>query len=379
MTADTLKKTPLHRHHLAANAKMAGFAGYDMPISYGALREEHEAVRNRVGMFDVSHMGEFIVRGRGALDLLQYVTSNDVSKLAIGQAQYSCFPTPEGGIVDDLLVYRLEENNCSEGERAYMLVVNASNIDKDWSWLERHNAFGCRLINISEATALIAVQGPKAIDALQWLTTVKLRELAYYTFAKGQFASIDNVIISATGYTGAGGFELYVPAEQADKVWDAILSAGATIGVRHGDTRVTPVGLGARDSLRLEMGFALYGNDIDDSTSALEAGLGWIVKLDKGDFVGRDFLVEQKEAGLSRKLVGLRILDRRVARHGYPIVDDEGATIGEVTSGGQSPTLGYPIALGYVPFALRKPGSEVSVRAGGKLLAAEVVKVPFID
>ena len=376
---ETLKRTPLYDRHLAMDAKMTGFAGYDMPISYTGLREEHEAVRERVGMFDVSHMGEFIVRGREALDLIQHVTSNDASVLEIGQAQYSCFPTPEGGIVDDLLVYRLPEDKCSEGERAYMLVVNASNIAKDWAWLQQHNAFDTALLDISDQTALLAVQGPKTIEAIQWLTTVKLRELEYYTFTKGRFAGVDNVLISATGYTGSGGFELYIPADKASLVWDAILASGAADTERLNDKRhrVQPVGLGARDSLRLEMGFALYGNDIDDTTSTLEAGLGWITKLAKGPFVGSEYLKAQKKAGVQRRLVGIRINDRRVARHGYPIVDEAGESIGVVTSGSQSPSLGYPIALGYVPFAMRKPGTPVTISAGRKQLAGEVVRVPF--
>jgi len=361
---------------------MAPFAGFDMPISYSSLREEHEAVRQRVGMFDVSHMGEFIVRGKEALDLIQYVTSNDASKLEIGEAQYSCFPTPEGGIVDDLLVYRLAEDNCSEGERAYMLVVNASNIAKDWAWLQQHNRFDTQLINISDQTALLAVQGPGAIAAIQRLTAVQLSNLAYYTFTKGQFAGVDNVLISATGYTGSGGFELYIPAAEAPKVWDAILASGGSVSEFQDDNEhsVVPVGLGARDSLRLEMGFALYGNDIDATTSPLEAGLAWITKLKKGDFVGRDFLVKQKKAGISRRLVGIRIDGRRVARHGYPIVNEAGDKIGEITSGSQSPSLGYPVALGYVPDAQRSPGSAVTIDAGrGKLLTGEVVRPPFVE
>ena len=379
MTTETLKQTPLYDRHLAMNAKMAGFAGYDMPISYTGLREEHAAVRERVGMFDVSHMGEFIVRGKEALDLIQHVTSNDASGLKIGQAQYSCFPTPEGGIVDDLLVYRLPEDKCAAGERAYMLVVNASNIAKDWAWLQQHNRFDATLTDISEQTALLAVQGPKTIEAIQWLTTVKLRDLEYYTFTKGQFAGVDNVLISATGYTGAGGFELYIPADKATLVWDAILASGGTTTERLNDERhkVQAVGLGARDSLRLEMGFALYGNDIDDTTSTLEAGLGWITKLTKGDFVGSDFLKQQKKDGIKQRLVGIRINDRRAARHGYPICDEAGSEIGVITSGTLSPSLGYPIALGYVPFKMRKPGTKLTVSAGRKQLAAEVVRVPF--
>ena len=359
---------------------MVPFAGYDMPISHTSLREEHEAVRDRVGMFDVSHMGEFVIKGPEALALVQHVTTNDASRLEIGQAQYSAFATPEGGIVDDLLVYRLPEDKCAAGERAYMLVVNASNIAKDWAWIEQHGGhFDARRIDISEQTALLAVQGPKAVEALQWFTTVKLRDMPYYTFVKTRFGGVEDVIVSATGYTGAGGFELYVPAERAGELWDAILAGSGQPTERMRDHRVRPVGLGARDSLRLEMGYALYGNDIDDTTSTLEAGLAWITKLDKGDFVGRDFLVGQKAAGLRRRLVGLRVEGRRVARHGYPILDEAGAEIGVVTSGSQSPTLGVPIALGYVPTALRRPGSRVLIGAGSKQLAATVTKLPFLD
>ena len=373
-TETTLLRTPLYERHIAAGAKMVGFAGFDMPISYSGLREEHEAVRQNVGMFDVSHMGEFIVRGKGALDLLQHLTSNDVSKLKIGQAQYSAMPTPEGGIVDDLLIYRLPEDQCAEGERSYMLVVNASNMAKDWAWIEKHNQFDTRVIDISQDTALLAVQGPKAAEALQGLCEVQLRDLAYYTFVKTRFAGVDNVIVSATGYTGAGGFELYIPADNALDVWDAIIAGK---GVEGKGVQVMPVGLGARDSLRLEMGFALYGNDIDDSTSMLEAGLGWITKLDKGEFIGRDYLEKQQAEGIKRRLVGLRIHDRRVARHGHPIVNEAGESIGYITSGTQSPTLGYPIALGYVPFGQHKPGSKHLVDVGSKVLDAEVVRIPF--
>lgn len=375
--SDQLKRTPLHSRHLAMNAKMSPFAGYDMPISYGTLREEHEAVRNQAGMFDVSHMGEFIVRGKEAREFIQYITSNDLSKLKVGQAQYSCFPTPEGGIVDDLLVYRLPQDTCAEGERAYMLVVNASNIEKDWAWLQKHNTFDTRLIDISEQTALLAVQGPKATEALQWLTKTKLSDMQYYTFVKDQFAGIDNVIISATGYTGSGGFELYLPADRAGEVWDAILGTSAIETEAGSEVQVVPVGLGARDSLRLEMGFALYGNDIDDQTSTLEAGLGWITKLDKEEFIGKQFLVDQKASGIKRRLVGIRVDDRRVARHGYAIVDSADKEIGVITSGSQSPSLGYPIAMGYVPFKMRKPGTKVRISTGKKVLEGEVVKVPF--
>ena len=370
--------TPLHHRHLELGARMAPFAGYDMPISYTSLREEHEAVRRRVGMFDVSHMGEFVVRGREALDLVQYVTSNDASRLDVGQAQYSTFPTPEGGIVDDLLVYRLPEDKCAAGERAYMLVVNAANVARDWAWIAEHNRFDAAVIDISPQTALLAVQGPKAAEALQWLTTAKLAEMPYYTFVKTQFAGVENVLVSATGYTGAGGFEVYVPAEHAEAVWDAILAGSHASTERQGDHHVTPVGLGARDSLRLEAGYALYGNELDTTTSTLEAGLAWVTKLDKGDFVGAEFLRRQKAEGLRRRLVGIRVDDRRVARHGYPILDADGEKVGEITSGTQSPTLGVPIALGYVPLAMRKPGTPLGIDAGRKVLAGEVVRVPFV-
>ncbi len=365
-----MKNTPLTEKHIALGAKMAEFAGYNMPISYSGIREEHEAVRTAVGVFDVSHMGEFIVRGKQALDLVQKVTSNDASKLEIGGIQYSCLPNLQGGIVDDLLVYRLPEDMCAEGEQAFMLVVNASNIDKDWNWISKHNSYEAHRINISDETGLLAVQGPKAAEALQPLTDIDLGSMKYYTFAKGRFAGIDNVLVSATGYTGAGGFEIYVQNEDLERLWDAVFAAGANYGIK-------PVGLGARDTLRLEMGFALYGNDIDDTTSPLEAGLGWITKLNKGDFNDADFLRNQKEAGLSRKLVAFEVLDRRVPRHDYPIEDLAGNVIGKVTSGTQSPSLDKPIGMGYVTTPFAKEGTEIQVVAGGKKLAAKVVKLPF--
>lgn len=350
---------------------MVDFAGYLMPLQYTSIQEEHRAVREGVGMFDVSHMGEFIVRGEEALDFLQYVTSNDVSRLEIGQAQYSCLPNGKGGIVDDLLVYRLPEEHCSAGERAYMLVVNASNIEKDWNWLQ--SQLGDRkvqMIDISEKTGLLAVQGPKAAEVLQWLTVVDLSKMKYYTFEKARFAGVDNVIVSATGYTGAGGFELYVDAKRLPEVWDAIMSAGADAGI-------VPVGLGARDTLRLEKGYCLYGNEIDDTTSPLEAGLGWITKLKKGDFVDREVIVERKAKGLDRKLMGLKLEGRRVPRTGYKIEDNDGKEIGVVTSGSQSPSLNQPIGIGYLP-AGTEVGSEVQIVVGKKKLPAEVVKLPFI-
>lgn len=366
-----MKSTPLTPAHIALGARMAEFAGYHMPISYTSIQEEHHAVRSGVGVFDVSHMGEFIVRGKQALDLVQYVTSNDASRLAIGDAQYSCLPNGQGGIVDDLLVYRLPEDMCAEGEQAFMLVVNASNIEKDWEWINRHNRFDTRLINISEQTGLLAVQGPLAAKVLQPLTDVNLAQMKYYTFTKGRFAGIDNVLISATGYTGSGGFELYVEASQTATLWNAVLEAGKPFGIQ-------PIGLGARDTLRLEMGYCLYGNDIDDHTSPLEAGLGWITKLQKGDFIDAEYLRRQKEEGIKRKLIGFRVNDRRVPRHGYPVEDDKGNVIGVVTSGTQSPSLGYPIGMGYVSIDYAKEGAPLYIVASGKKLEATAVKIPFL-
>lgn len=366
-----MKNTPLTEKHIALGAKMAPFAGYNMPISYVGINEEHLNVRTNVGVFDVSHMGEFIVKGRQALDLVQKVTSNDASKLDIGQVQYSCLPNDRGGIVDDLLVYRLAEDQCAAGEQAYMLVVNASNIEKDWNWISTLNTFDTRLINISENTGLLAIQGPKAMDVLQRLTEVDLAGLKYYTFTKGSVAGIENVLISATGYTGAGGFELYVENAHTEALWNALFEAGASIGIK-------PAGLGARDTLRLEMGYCLYGNDIDDTTSPLEAGLGWITKLDKGDFSSKTLLETQKAQGIQRKLVGFVVEDRRVPRHGYTIEDQEGNLVGTVTSGTMSPSLGIPIGLGYVPIALSKIGTPIFIVAGGKKLQAKVVKIPFL-
>lgn len=321
--------TPLTERHIALGAKMAEFAGYNMPISYSTITEEHHAVRNGVGIFDVSHMGEFIVKGKDALRFLQSATSNDVSKLKIGDAQYSCMPNAKGGIVDDLLVYRLDEDQCAEGEQAFMLVVNASNEKKDWRWLKRlSKGFEVKMTNISSKTGLIAVQGPKAAAALQKLTTIELGAIEYYSFKKGKFAGCNNVIVSATGYTGAGGFEIYARNRDIAKIWDKVMKAGE----KHG---MLPCGLGARDTLRLEKCFCLYGNDIDDKTSPLEAGLGWITKLNKGvDFPSIERFKTQKAEGLKRKLVSFIIEeDRRVPRHHYVIESKRGATIGVVTSG----------------------------------------------
>ncbi|MBK9487717.1 MAG: glycine cleavage system aminomethyltransferase GcvT [Haliscomenobacter sp.] len=375
-----MKNTPLTEKHIALGAKMAPFAGYNMPISYTGIQEEHHTVRDKVGVFDVSHMGEFIVRGKQALELIQHITTNDASKLGIGQAQYSAMPNEQGGIIDDLLVYRLPEDNCADGERAYMMVVNASNIEKDWNWVNAHlepnaefiRGFDTKVINISDQTSLIAVQGPKALQTLQPLTGIDLSRIKYYNFAKGKFAGFDNVLISATGYTGAGGFEIYVDNKQAAAIWDAVFEAGKTLGI-------APIGLGARDTLRLEMGFCLYGNDIDDTTSPMEAGLGWITKLGKPSFIGKSIFEAQKAAGLSRKLVGFILEDRRIPRHDYAILDAQGQNIGKVTSGSQSPTLGKPIGMGYVQTAYASPGSEIFISIGGKSLPATVVKLPFLQ
>jgi aminomethyltransferase len=370
-----MRSTPLTERHIALGAKMAEFAGYNMPISYSSITDEHDCVRKGVGAFDVSHMGEFIVKGREATTFLQRVTSNDVSKLKIGDAQYSCLPNAKGGIVDDLIVYRLDEDQCSEGEQAFMLVVNASNEQKDWRWLKRHaKGMEVKMTNISAKTGLIAVQGPKAAEVLQKLTDVDLASIGYYTFKKGRFAGCNNVIISATGYTGSGGFELYARNKDIAKIWDKVMKQGTKWGIK-------PCGLGARDTLRLEMGYCLYGNDINDKTSPLEAGLGWITKLNKADdFPSKIKFLAQKAAGLKRRLVGL-VLDgeRRVPRHDYVIESKRGAVIGVVTSGTHSPSLDMPIGMGYVKVKFAEPGTEVFVVAGTKRLAARVAKVPFLD
>ncbi len=367
-----MKSTPLTQLHIDLGAKMVDFAGFNMPIQYSSISEEHHCVRNGVGMFDVSHMGEFIVKGKQALDLVQKVTSNDASKLNIGDAQYSCLPNLSGGIVDDLLVYRLTEDMCSDGEQAFMLVVNGSNIDKDWNWIIENNNFDANMSNISDRTGLLAVQGPKAVATLQKLTDINLSEVKYYTFTKGTMAGIDNVLISATGYTGSGGFELYVAAENTQALWQAVMEAGQEFEIK-------PCGLGCRDTLRLEMGFCLYGNDIDDTTSPLEAGLGWITKLKKpAVFNGQDWMTEQKAAGLNRKLVAFTMKERRVPRHGYLIFDTEENEMGVVTSGTQSPTLDAPIGLGYVPLSHSALGTTIMVQAGKKLLEATVCGLPFV-
>lgn len=366
----SLKETSLTPIHIALKARMAPFAGYNMPISYTSIKDEHQCVRTNVGVFDVSHMGEFIIRGKEALNLIQKVTSNDASKLEIGDAQYSCLPNHDGGIVDDLLVYRLAEDQCSEGERAYMLVVNASNIEKDWNWIAEHNSFDTKMINISDQTGLLAIQGPNATKALQSLTSVDLAGMKYYTFQKGTFAGIDNVIISATGYTGSGGFELYVDNKYLAQLWKAIFEAGADLDIK-------AIGLGARDTLRLEMGYCLYGNDINDTTSPIEAGLGWITKTKKGEFNSVDIFRQQRAEGTSRRLVGFTLSDRRVPRQGYAIEDKDGNQIGTVTSGTSSPSLGIPIGMGYVQTDFKSPDSTIYINTGKKQLEATVVKLPF--
>ena len=357
-----MKNTALTNTHIALGAKMVPFAGYNMPVQYVGINAEHETVRKAVGVFDVSHMGEFILKGEGALELIQKVCSNDASKLYDGKVQYSCLPNEQGGIVDDLLVYRMDE-------KTYMLVVNASNIEKDWDWISKFNSFGVDMKNISDRTSLLAVQGPKAAQALQSLTDTDLAAMEYYTFVKGTFAGVENVVISATGYTGAGGFELYFDNEHADKIWKAIFEAGAPFGIQ-------PIGLGARDTLRLEMGFCLYGNDIDDTTSPLEAGLGWITKFTK-DFVNSSNLAAQKEAGLKQKLVGFEMIDRGIPRHDYEICDASGKVIGKVTSGTQSPSLQKAIGLGYVQSDFAKEDTEIFINIRENLVKAQVVKFPF--
>ncbi|MBA2330130.1 MAG: glycine cleavage system aminomethyltransferase GcvT [Flavisolibacter sp.] len=360
-----MKNTPFTSKHIAAGARMLEFAGYNMPISYTGINEEHQAVRKNAGVFDVSHMGEFILKGENALDLIQRTTTNDASKLTKGKAQYSCFPNEQGGIIDDLLVYCIEEN------KVYMLVVNASNIDKDWNWLQKNNDKQVEMHNISDDTCLLAVQGPNATKVLQSLTEMDILNLKYYTFAKGMFAGVENVLVSATGYTGAGGVEIYFEnkKDNADKIWDAIFDAGSAQGIQ-------PIGLAARDTLRLEMGYCLYGNDIDDTTSPLEAGLGWITKFNK-DFIAKDKLQTQKQEGIQRKLIGFEMIDRGIPRHGYEIFDKEGNKIGYVTSGTQSPSLNKAIGMGYVENNYSSIDSEIFIKVREKQLKGSVVKIPF--
>ncbi|OOG78138.1 glycine cleavage system aminomethyltransferase GcvT [Algoriphagus sp. A40] len=360
---EQIKNVPLNDLHIALGGKMVPFAGFNMPVRYSSDNEEHLCVRNGVGVFDVSHMGEFMVEGPEALNLIQKVTSNDASKLVIGQAQYSCFPNETGGIVDDLIVYKF-------GEETYMLVVNASNIDKDWAWINKYNTMGAKLTNVSDDYSLFAVQGPKAIEAVQSLTPVNLSEVKFYHFTVGEFAGVKDVIISGTGYTGAGGFEIYVKNADAEAVWKAIFEAGK-------DFEIKPIGLGARDTLRLEMGYCLYGNDITDTTSPIEAGLGWITKFTK-DFTNSEALKKQKEEGVSRKLVGFVMQERGIPRGHYPIVDAASEVIGEVTSGTQSPSMGVGIGMGYVKTEFSKPGTEIFIQIRNKNLKAQIEKLPLL-
>ena len=357
-----IKTIPLNDLHASLGGKMVPFAGYMMPVRYSSDMEEHLCVRQGVGVFDVSHMGEFFVEGPQALALIQKVTSNDASTLVIGQAQYSCLPNATGGIVDDLIVYKMAEEK-------YMLVVNASNIDKDWDWINAHNTMGATLHNSSDEYCLFAVQGPKAATAMQSITSVDLTKIQFYHFTVGEFAGVKNVIISGTGYTGAGGFEIYVKNADAVHVWEQIFEAGAAYNIK-------PIGLGARDTLRLEMGYCLYGNDITDTTSPIEAGLGWITKFTK-DFTNSEALRHQKEAGVSRKLVGFIMQERGIPRGHYPIMDDTGEVIGEVTSGTQSPSMGLGIGMGYVQTAHSKVGTEIYIQIRNKNLKAKVEKLPL--
>jgi aminomethyltransferase len=357
-----IKNTALTEKHIALGAKLVPFAGYNMPVQYEGVNAEHETVRNGVGVFDVSHMGEFLLTGPDALDLIQRVTTNDASTLTIGRAQYSCLPNGKGGIVDDLIIYRMKEEQ-------YLLVVNASNIEKDWNWISSYNTKNVEMRNLSDDYSLLAIQGPKAIEAMQALTSVDLSAIKYYHFEVGPFAGIEHVIISATGYTGSGGFEIYCKNSEAEQLWDKVFEAGAAYGIK-------PIGLAARDTLRLEMGFCLYGNDIDDTTSPIEAGLGWITKFTK-DFTDSDRLKKQKEEGVSRKLIAFEMIDRGIPRHDYPIQDANGMVIGKVTSGTMSPSMKVAIGLGYVTTEFSQPDSEIYIQVRDKGLKAKVVKLPF--
>jgi aminomethyltransferase len=361
-----MKNTPFTEKHIALGAKMAPFAGYNMPISYTGINDEHSTVRNNAGVFDVSHMGEFILKGEHALDLIQRITSNDAAKLTSGKAQYSCLPNNEGGIVDDLLVYCIEEN------KVYMLVVNASNIEKDWNWIMQHNTEekedAVAMHNVSNKTCLLAIQGPNATKLLQPLVDKDILNLKYYTFVKGIFAGVENVLISATGYTGAGGVEIYFENtnDNADTIWNAIAALG-----------IKPIGLAARDTLRLEMGYCLYGNDIDDTTSPLEAGLGWVTKFSK-NFTAKHIIEKQKAQGIKRKLVGFEMVERGIPRHDYVIKDAAGNTIGKVTSGTQAPTLSKAIGMGYVTIENATVDTEIFIDIRNTPVKAKVVKMPFV-
>lgn len=357
-----MKNTALTHVHEKLGAKLVPFAGFNMPVQYEGVNVEHETVRNGVGVFDVSHMGEFLLSGENALALIQKVTSNDASVLEIGRAQYSCLPNNDGGIVDDLIIYRIKEHQ-------YLLVVNASNIEKDWNWISSHNDLDVEMRDLSEDYSLLAIQGPKAVEAMQSLTSVDLSAIKYYHFEVADFAGIEHVIISATGYTGSGGFEIYCKNSEVEQVWNKVFEAGASYGIK-------PIGLAARDTLRLEMGFCLYGNDINDTTSPLEAGLGWITKFTK-EFVNSENLKKQKEAGVTRKLVGFELIDRGIPRHDYEIVDADGNNIGIVTSGTQSPSLGIAIGMGYVKTEFAGVDSEIYIKIRNKDIKAKVVKLPF--
>ncbi len=357
-----MQNTALTEIHTALGAKMVPFAGFNMPVSYEGVNIEHETVRNGVGVFDVSHMGEFLITGPHALDLIQKVTSNDAAALVDGKAQYSYLPNSTGGVVDDLIVYKI-------ADQKYLLVVNASNIEKDWDWISSHNSMGATMRNLSDEYSLLAIQGPKAADAMQSLTTIDLKSIKFYNFTIGDFAGIDHVIISATGYTGSGGFEIYCKNSEVSQIWENVLKAGADFGIK-------PIGLAARDTLRLEMGYCLYGNDIDDTTSPIEAGLGWVTKFTK-DFINADALAQEKEKGPEQKLVGFELDDRGIPRNGYDIVDHNGIKIGVVTSGTMSPSLGKGIGLGYVPSVFSKPGSKINIQVRKKMIPATVIKLPF--
>ncbi len=358
-----MKNIALHNTHVNLGAKMLPFAGFNMPVQYEGVTAEHLTVRNGVGVFDVSHMGEFLVTGENALALIQKVTSNDASKLAIGDAQYSCFPNENGGIVDDLICYRIKENQ-------YLLVVNASNIEKDWNWISKYNEeFGAELRDLSDDYSLLAIQGPKAVEAMQSLSSLDLADIPFYKFKVGDFAGIEHVIISATGYTGSGGFEIYCKNDEVEQVWNKVFEAGEEFGIK-------PIGLAARDTLRTEMGYCLYGNDIDDTTSPIEAGLGWITKFTK-EFVNHEALAKQKAEKPSRKLVAFELNERGIPRQGYDIVDAEGSKIGNVTSGTMSPSLSKGIGLGYVPLDSSKLGTEIFIQVRKKAIPATIVKLPF--
>ena len=357
-----MKEIALSQRHIDLNAKMVPFAGYNMPVSYEGVNVEHENVRKNLGVFDVSHMGEFLISGENALELIQKISSNDASKLTDGKAQYSCMPNHDGGIVDDLIIYRINAEK-------YLLVVNASNIDKDWNWISHHNTMDATLRDISDEMSLLAIQGPKAAEAMQSLTDIDLANMKFYTFEVGNFAGVEKVIVSATGYTGSGGFEIYFKNEDADQIWDAVMNAGADFGIK-------PIGLAARDTLRLEMGYCLYGNDIDETTSPIEAGLGWITKFTK-DFINSDQLKEQKENGPERKLIAFELNERGIPRQGYDIVDSNGKKVGTVTSGTMSPSLEKGIGMGYLTSDLVGVGKEIFIQIRKKAVPATQVKLPF--